>query len=244
MLTQNYLASESPGEGCRRKGLTRLRRRPSPDRRQPPPYPQPHGEQTAPLLSRLLPSSCLAPWNTTVRIAIATDGSRQKGEDKSLDQTAEESESDIYMRFMKSHKCYDIVPTSSKLVVFDTTLQRNCRAERKMFGSRLRATGCASLTGLQVKKAFFALVANGVRAAPLWETKKQSFVGKFRASSSHRVSHLFVYPSAAKVIVFSDDRGSGRGKIRSDGEETLSQNPFALSVEPPSAAVTQSCLIM
>ncbi|KAG9356113.1 hypothetical protein JZ751_000957 [Albula glossodonta] len=62
----------------------------------------------------------------------------------------EESESDIYMRFMKSHKCYDIVPTSSKLVVFDTALQ--------------------------VKKAFFALVANGVRAAPLWETKKQSFV--------------------------------------------------------------------
>uniref|UniRef100_A0A3Q0S9N1 Protein kinase, AMP-activated, gamma 2 non-catalytic subunit a n=1 Tax=Amphilophus citrinellus TaxID=61819 RepID=A0A3Q0S9N1_AMPCI len=53
---------------------------------------------------------------------------------------------------MKCHKCYDIIPTSSKLVVFDTTLQ--------------------------VKKAFFALVANGVRAAPLWESKKQSFVGK------------------------------------------------------------------
>lgn len=32
---------------------------------------------------------------------------------------------------------------------------------------------------LQVKKAFFALVANGVRAAPLWESKKQSFVGKW-----------------------------------------------------------------
>ncbi|XP_072769609.1 5'-AMP-activated protein kinase subunit gamma-2-like isoform X4 [Nerophis lumbriciformis] len=62
-----------------------------------------------------------------------------------------DSERDIYMRFMKCHKCYDIIPTSSKLVVFDTTLQ--------------------------VKKAFFALVANGVRAAPLWETKKQSFVG-------------------------------------------------------------------
>uniref|UniRef100_A0A3B4H413 CBS domain-containing protein n=1 Tax=Pundamilia nyererei TaxID=303518 RepID=A0A3B4H413_9CICH len=62
------------------------------------------------------------------------------------------SERDIYMRFMKCHKCYDIIPTSSKLVVFDTTLQ--------------------------VKKAFFALVANGVRAAPLWESKKQSFVGK------------------------------------------------------------------
>ncbi|CAL8399387.1 unnamed protein product, partial [Arctogadus glacialis] len=67
------------------------------------------------------------------------------------DAGGEDSEEDIYMRFMKSHKCYDIVPTSSKLVVFDTTLQ--------------------------VKKAFFALVANGVRAAPLWESKKQSFVG-------------------------------------------------------------------
>ncbi|XP_078100943.1 5'-AMP-activated protein kinase subunit gamma-1-like isoform X2 [Sander vitreus] len=64
---------------------------------------------------------------------------------------AEESERDIYMRFMKCHKCYDIIPTSSKLVVFDTTLQ--------------------------VKKAFFALVANGVRAAPLWESKTQIFVG-------------------------------------------------------------------
>ncbi|XP_070842728.1 5'-AMP-activated protein kinase subunit gamma-1-like isoform X6 [Chaetodon trifascialis] len=67
------------------------------------------------------------------------------------DDAAEQSERDIYMRFMKCHKCYDIIPTSSKLVVFDTTLQ--------------------------VKKAFFALVANGVRAAPLWESKKQSFVG-------------------------------------------------------------------
>lgn len=39
---------------------------------------------------------------------------------------------------------------------------------------------CASLFFFppQVKKAFFALVANGVRAAPLWESKKQSFVGR------------------------------------------------------------------
>ncbi|GAA6090378.1 5'-AMP-activated protein kinase subunit gamma-2a isoform X1, partial [Tachysurus ichikawai] len=92
------------------------------------------------------------------------------------DEVVEESESDIYMRFMKSHKCYDIVPTSSKLVVFDTTLQ--------------------------VKKAFFALVANGVRAAPLWETKKQSFVAacgisKFKAptlgeKSDNEGSHISI----------------------------------------------------
>ncbi|MED6258909.1 hypothetical protein ATANTOWER_014257 [Ataeniobius toweri] len=57
----------------------------------------------------------------------------------------------IYMNFMKSHSCYDAMPRSSKLVIFDTTLQ--------------------------VKKAFVALVANGVRAAPLWDSKLQCFVG-------------------------------------------------------------------
>lgn len=28
-----------------------------------------------------------------------------------------------YTTFMKSHRCYDLIPTSSKLVVFDTSLQ-------------------------------------------------------------------------------------------------------------------------
>nr|XP_020463529.1 5'-AMP-activated protein kinase subunit gamma-1 isoform X2 [Monopterus albus] len=68
------------------------------------------------------------------------------------DAVIEDSEKNVYTRFMKSHRCYDLVPTSSKLVVFDTSLQ--------------------------VKKAFFALVSNGVRAAPLWDSNKQCFVGK------------------------------------------------------------------
>ncbi|XP_067864607.1 5'-AMP-activated protein kinase subunit gamma-2-like isoform X2 [Heptranchias perlo] len=82
-----------------------------------------------------------------------------------LEDEDEESDSDIYMRFMKSHKCYDIVPTSSKLVVFDTSLQ--------------------------VKKAFFALVANGVRAAPLWESKKQSFVGMLTITDFINILHRY-----------------------------------------------------
>ncbi|XP_012882668.1 PREDICTED: 5'-AMP-activated protein kinase subunit gamma-2 [Dipodomys ordii] len=80
-------------------------------------------------------------------------------------EQTEDSESGVYMRFMRSHKCYDIVPTSSKLVVFDTTLQ--------------------------VKKAFFALVANGVRAAPLWESKKQSFVGMLTITDFINILHRY-----------------------------------------------------
>ncbi|ELU10114.1 hypothetical protein CAPTEDRAFT_93167, partial [Capitella teleta] len=63
----------------------------------------------------------------------------------------DENEELVFAKFMKAHKCYDLIPTSSKLVVFDTQLN--------------------------VKKAFFALVYNGVRAAPLWDSTLQTFVG-------------------------------------------------------------------
>uniref|UniRef100_A0A5F8GUT2 Protein kinase AMP-activated non-catalytic subunit gamma 2 n=1 Tax=Monodelphis domestica TaxID=13616 RepID=A0A5F8GUT2_MONDO len=84
------------------------------------------------------PSAALAPYATSTTAAVAAaaaaaavaaaaaPGTAEAGmlEKLELEEEAiEESESDIYMRFMKSHKCYDIVPTSSKLVVFDTTLQ-------------------------------------------------------------------------------------------------------------------------
>ena len=62
-----------------------------------------------------------------------------------------ENENQIYVKFFKFYRCYDLIPVSAKLVVFDTQLV--------------------------VKKAFFALLSNGVRAAPLWESTKQEFVG-------------------------------------------------------------------
>uniref|UniRef100_A0A8B9S3K7 Protein kinase AMP-activated non-catalytic subunit gamma 2 n=1 Tax=Apteryx owenii TaxID=8824 RepID=A0A8B9S3K7_APTOW len=102
--------------------------------------------------------SALSPSKLASRSCVRT-------EDKIHNGALEESESDIYVRFMRSHKCYDIVPTSSKLVVFDTTLQ--------------------------VKKAFFALVANGVRAAPLWESKKQSFVGMLTITDFINILHRY-----------------------------------------------------
>ncbi|KAI3374931.1 hypothetical protein L3Q82_021459 [Scortum barcoo] len=107
-------------------------------------------------------SSPVLPFSTSQQVYSLFEGMLEKLE---LDDDAAEPESDIYMRFMKSHKCYDIVPTSSKLVVFDTALQ--------------------------VKKAFFALVANGVRAAPLWDTEKQSFVGMLTITDFIIILHRY-----------------------------------------------------
>ncbi|XP_031148153.1 5'-AMP-activated protein kinase subunit gamma-1 isoform X3 [Sander lucioperca] len=77
----------------------------------------------------------------------------------------QEADATVYMNFMKSHCCYDAIPTSCKLVIFDTTLQ--------------------------VKKAFFALVANGLRAAPLWDSKLQRFVGMLTITDFINILHCY-----------------------------------------------------
>ncbi|KAM5267346.1 5'-AMP-activated protein kinase subunit gamma-3 isoform 5-T5 [Hipposideros larvatus] len=81
------------------------------------------------------------------------------------DDELQKPEAQVYMHFMQKHTCYDAMATSSKLVIFDTTLE--------------------------IKKAFFALVANGVRAAPLWDSKKQSFVGMLTITDFILVLHRY-----------------------------------------------------
>ncbi|XP_053694510.1 uncharacterized protein LOC128742240 isoform X2 [Sabethes cyaneus] len=77
----------------------------------------------------------------------------------------EEDESQIFVKFFRFHKCYDLVPTSAKLVVFDTQLL--------------------------VKKAFYALVYNGVRAAPLWDSKRQEFVGMLTITDFIKILKMY-----------------------------------------------------
>ena len=71
----------------------------------------------------------------------------------------------IFVQFFHFHKCYDLIPTSAKLVVFDTQLL--------------------------VKKAFFALVYNGVRAAPLWDSTRQRFVGMLTIPDFIRILQMY-----------------------------------------------------
>ncbi|XP_076646407.1 SNF4/AMP-activated protein kinase gamma subunit isoform X1 [Halictus rubicundus] len=77
----------------------------------------------------------------------------------------QEDESQIFVKFFKFHKCYDLIPTSAKLVVFDTHLL--------------------------VKKAFFALVYNGVRAAPLWDSSRQEFVGMLTITDFIKILQMY-----------------------------------------------------
>ncbi|XP_053564047.1 5'-AMP-activated protein kinase subunit gamma-1 [Bombina bombina] len=91
-----------------------------------------------------------------------------------------EPDNEVYTQFMKNHKCYDIIPISSKLVVFDTSLQ--------------------------VKKAFFALVSNGVRAAPLWDSKKQSFVGMLTITDFINILHRYYKSSLVQIYELEEHK--------------------------------------
>uniref|UniRef100_A0A671QTS7 5'-AMP-activated protein kinase subunit gamma-1-like n=1 Tax=Sinocyclocheilus anshuiensis TaxID=1608454 RepID=A0A671QTS7_9TELE len=95
------------------------------------------------------------------------DAGAQDGchEDYIMNSVDPDPNAEAYMDFMKKHCCYDAIPTSCKLVIFDTTLQ--------------------------VKKAFFALVANGLRAAPLWDNKLQRFVGMLTITDFINILHRY-----------------------------------------------------
>jgi len=90
------------------------------------------------------------------------------------------SDDEIYTHFMKNHTCYDIMPKSSKLVIFDTQLA--------------------------VKKAFFALVYNGVRAAPLWDTKRQRFVGMLTITDFILILQKYYKEPHAKIEELEEHR--------------------------------------
>lgn len=87
---------------------------------------------------------------------------------------------EIYTHFMKCHTCYDLVPKSSKLVIFDTQLA--------------------------VKKAFFALVYNGVRAAPLWDTKRQRFIGLLTITDFILILQKYYKEPHAKIEELEEHR--------------------------------------
>ena len=103
---------------------------------------------------------------------------------------------------MRAHHSYDLIPNSSKVVVFDEQLT--------------------------VSKAFFALVYNGVRAAPIFDSVQKRFIGMltitdFIAILMRRV--VVVVVGRAEPIIVQHDRPNFRyhKKGTFDGLKELDQ---------------------
>lgn len=65
--------------------------------------------------------------------------------------------------FLQSKKCYDLIPNSGKLVVFDKKLL--------------------------VRKAFPAFIAHGTRAAPIWDSGSKSYIGMLTITDFITILH-------------------------------------------------------
>jgi len=76
---------------------------------------------------------------------------KQRDLHRKLGEKTLENKETVYAAFFKSQKCWEVAPSSSKLIILDTKLL--------------------------IQKAFNALRFNGLRAAPLWNSAKQQFVG-------------------------------------------------------------------
>ncbi|XP_039280221.1 5'-AMP-activated protein kinase subunit gamma-2 isoform X2 [Nilaparvata lugens] len=114
----------------------------------------------------------------------------------------EEDESQIFVKFFKFHKCYDLIPTSAKLVVFDTQLL--------------------------VKKAFFALVYNGVRAAPLWDSQQQRFVGMLTITDFIKILQMYyTSPSVTMEELEEHKLDTWRNVLKGQSKDLVSISPDA-----------------
>uniref|UniRef100_A0A2M4CIE8 Putative 5'-amp-activated protein kinase gamma subunit n=1 Tax=Anopheles darlingi TaxID=43151 RepID=A0A2M4CIE8_ANODA len=114
----------------------------------------------------------------------------------------EEDESQIFVKFFRFHKCYDLVPTSAKLVVFDTQLL--------------------------VKKAFYALVYNGVRAAPLWDSQRQEFIGMLTITDFIKILKMYYKsPNASMDELEEHKLDTWRKVLLEDVKKLVSIGPDA-----------------
>ncbi|GFT93086.1 5'-AMP-activated protein kinase subunit gamma-2 [Trichonephila clavipes] len=83
------------------------------------------------------------------------------------------SEERIIPAFLGSHPCYDVMPTSGKVVVFSVELL--------------------------VKNAFSALVSNEIKAAPLWDASILDFVGMLTISDFINVLRHYYYSTPEDI---------------------------------------------
>ncbi|UJR30366.1 hypothetical protein I4U23_017901 [Adineta vaga] len=121
------------------------------------------------------------------------------------------SNDEVYTHFMKNHTCYDIMPKSSKLVIFDTQLA--------------------------VKKAFYALVYNGVRAAPLWDTKRQKFTGILTITDFILILEKYYKEPNAKIEELEEHRIETWREVLREYEKPL------LCVKPTDSLFDAVCIL-
>lgn len=100
----------------------------------------------------------------------------------------EEDESQIFVKFFRFHKCYDLIPTSAKLVVFDTQLLVKKAFYALVYNGKFDRIFSTSIQHSNTK---MKITITGVRAAPLWDSEKQSFIGMLTITDFIKILQMY-----------------------------------------------------
>lgn len=119
-----------------------------------------------------------------------------------------------FSEFLRSHVCYDIMPASVKIVVLDTRLD--------------------------IQSAFQALVENGIKAAPLWDSLNHEYNGMITVSDFIDIVLRFSRdPTTMDNLIFE----LSNYQIKT-WRETNQTFPTLISVEPDMTLLEASNLLV
>jgi 5'-AMP-activated protein kinase regulatory gamma subunit len=119
-----------------------------------------------------------------------------------------------FAEFLKSHACYDIMPASVKIVVLDTKLA--------------------------IQSAFQALVENGIKAAPLWDSTNHEYNGMITVSDFIDILLKFSKDST-KMNNIIHELANYQIKTWRETNQTI---PSLISVEPDMTLLEASNLLV
>jgi 5'-AMP-activated protein kinase regulatory gamma subunit len=86
-------------------------------------------------------------------------------------------------------------------------------------------------TQLSVRKAFFALVYNGVRAAPLWDSERQEFIGMLTITDFIQILYKY-YKSGQSGIKGLEQHQISTWRDEMEKEKKKSDKPGLISIDP------------
>lgn len=137
----------------------------------------------------------------------------------------EMDDSKIFVKFFKFHKCYDLIPTSAKLVVFDTQLLVKKAFFALVYNGKLNHFKRKNNCKLQdVCSSFFFL---GVRAAPLWDSNKQEFVGMLTITDFIKILQMHFKSAEVDIEELEDHKLDTWREVLNDSRPFINISPDA-----------------
>ncbi|KAJ3126227.1 AMP-activated serine/threonine-protein kinase regulatory subunit [Nowakowskiella sp. JEL0407] len=126
-------------------------------------------------------------------------------------------ENEPVLSSLKRHTCYDLLPVSHKVIVFDTSLL--------------------------LKKALAALLQHGVQSAPLWDSAKQKFAGMLSVTDFINLI-IYYYDHASYEAAIEEIEQLQISTLREFEIKLCLLSPICITIHPSDSLFDAAKLLM